>query len=82
MSSYDPPAGRSSGPRAPLQPETQERRTQGPRTQEPHPQEPRPQEREVQDTGRLPGRVGTVVWGLIVLALAWVYVRLTGQRGG
>ena len=55
MSSYDPPTGRTPEPEAPLQSEAQE---------------PRVQEQQVQDGDRFPTRVGTVVWGLIVLALA------------
>jgi hypothetical protein len=55
MSSYDPPTGNKPGPPAPPQPEAQEQQAQ---------------EQQVQDRVRFPARVGTVVWGLIVLALA------------
>ena len=60
MSSYDPPAGRVPGPEAPLQPGAQEQ----------HAPDQQAQDQRAQDGDRLPTRVGTVVWGLIVLALA------------
>lgn len=55
MSSYDPPAGRTPGPDATLPSAAQEQDGQ---------------EQQAHDGDRFPTRVGTVVWGLIVLALA------------
>jgi hypothetical protein len=55
MSSYDPPTGRTPGPEAPLQSDVPDQHAQ---------------DQHAPDSGRLPTRVGTVVWGLIVLALA------------
>jgi hypothetical protein len=59
MSSYDPPAG--STPEAPAP---------QPAAQEPEAHNRQEQAQQVQDGVRLPARVGTVVWGLVVLALA------------
>ncbi|WP_427006550.1 hypothetical protein [Pseudarthrobacter sp. H2] len=65
MSSYDPPAGSTPGSPAPLQPEAQD--PEAPKGQM---QAGQVQAQQVQDGVRLPARVGTVVWGLVVLALA------------
>jgi hypothetical protein len=59
MSSYDPPAGGTPGSPAPR-----------PAAQEPEAHTRQVQAQQVQDGVRLPARVGTVVWGLVVLALA------------
>jgi hypothetical protein len=60
MSSYDPPTGRTPGPEAPLQSDAPDQQAQ----------DQQAQDQQAQDSGRFPTRVGTVVWGLIVLALA------------
>ena len=54
MTSYDPPAGRAPAPQPPLPSETPEQ----------------PAQEHAQDSSRARARVGTVVWGLIVLCLA------------
>lgn len=59
MSSYDPPAGSTPESPAPQ-----------PAAQEPEAHKRQVQAQQVQDGVRLPARVGTVVWGLVVLAMA------------
>lgn len=59
MSSYDPPTGSTPGSPAPR-----------PATQEPEAHKREVPAQQLHDRGRLPARVGTVVWGLVVLALA------------
>lgn len=56
MSSYDPPAGRAPEPQPPLRPGTPEKKY----TPDQH----------TPDSGPARARVGTAVWGLIVLSLA------------
>lgn len=64
MTSYDPTAGRAPRPQSPQQPDTPEQHD----TPEPH---------DMPDSGRARARVGTVVWGLVVLALAGLII-ITG----
>lgn len=64
MTSYDPPAGRNPGPHPALQPDTPE-------------QPDLPEQPDMPDNGRARARVGTVVWGLVVLALAGLII-ITG----
>ena len=63
MTSYDPTAGHASRPQPPLQPDT--------------PEQPDIPEQHTPDSGRARARVGTVVWGLVVLALAALII-ITG----